>query len=86
MNNGVDIKNKLNPYWVTGFTYGEGCFMINNLKNKKINKWEIRPVFKIGLHKRDLDLLLQIQKFFIIQVIFIYINLKRFIKYKVEKI
>lgn len=62
MNN---IKNKLNPYWVTGFTDGEGCFYVRLAKSKhhKIGWW-VQACFQIGLHIRDKDLLLQIKSFF----------------------
>jgi hypothetical protein len=34
MNN---IKYKLNPYWITGFMYGERCFYIRISRSKKKN-------------------------------------------------
>lgn len=58
-------NNKLNPNWVTGFTYAEGCFMINITKrgtNK--SEWQIRPCFQIKLHIKDKYLLLKIRSFF----------------------
>jgi LAGLIDADG DNA endonuclease family protein len=59
------INNKLNPNWVTGFTDGEGSFMILLEKNKKSeNKWQVKPCFQIALHTKDKDLLLQIKSFF----------------------
>jgi len=42
--NKVMNKNELNPYWVTGFTDAEGCFMINITKREtNIMGWQIRP-------------------------------------------
>jgi hypothetical protein len=60
-----DVKCKLNPNWVTGFTDAEGCFMINITK-RKTNKmgWQIRPCFQIKLHYRDKKLLMKIKSFF----------------------
>jgi hypothetical protein len=46
---------QLNPYWVTGFTDGEGSFTIDfyKLKNRKLG-WRIQTRYSITLHKRDL--------------------------------
>jgi len=59
-----NIKYKLNPYWITGFTDGEGCFYvrITRSKNHKIGWW-VQACFQLGLHK-DKYLLLQIKSFF----------------------
>jgi hypothetical protein len=55
----------LNPYWVTGFTDGEGCFMATLEKIKSSEgKFGVEPCFQIGLHSRDLNLLIQIKSFF----------------------
>lgn len=60
-----NLKNKLDPNWVTGFVDGEGCFHISlfTIKNRK-RKWHSQACFKIGLHIKDKDLLLQIKSFF----------------------
>jgi len=49
------------PWFITGFVDAEGTFtiIIDNPSN-----WRVQAKFQIGLHVRDLDLLLQIQKFF----------------------
>ena len=59
------IKNKLNPYWVTGFVDAEGCFYIRLYRNKdyKIG-WAIQACFQIQLHHRDKNLLLLIKSYF----------------------
>lgn len=62
-------KNKnylpLNPYWVTGFTDGEGSFSIRIYKSKGyLLGWRVQPAFKIKLNIRDLFLLRQIKDFF----------------------
>lgn len=55
----------INPWFVTGFLDGEGCFMIYIRKNSKYSTgWTIQLVFKIVLHKKDIDLLDSIQKLF----------------------
>lgn len=60
---GVSKKNlKLNPWFISGFSDGEGCFHVSITKNKKFKVgWEVRLSFKIELHCRDEDLLKQIQ-------------------------
>jgi len=42
----MNIKNKLNPNWVTGFVDGEGCFTVNITEDKRCKLgWQIRPKF-----------------------------------------
>nr|YP_010170370.1 LAGLIDADG homing endonuclease [Phanerochaete carnosa]QRZ60352.1 LAGLIDADG homing endonuclease [Phanerochaete carnosa] len=56
---------QLNPFWITGFVDAEGSFTVVFDKSKKRTLgWRIQPRFQIGLHVRDLALLLKIQKFF----------------------
>lgn len=55
----------LNPYFITGFTDAEGSFTVTIYPDEKM-KSGIRVIaeFKLGLNERDLDLLLNIQKYF----------------------
>ncbi len=65
----------LNPFFLTGFTDGDGSFSILVSKDIK-GKCKVQPVFIFGLHKKDLPaeqvqppvasgpLLLMIQKYF----------------------
>lgn len=40
----------LDPWWVTGYTDGEGCFSIKFAKRKQIKiGWQVEPSFVIGL-------------------------------------
>jgi hypothetical protein len=58
-------NTNLNPWFITGFIEGEGCFVVNVIKNNRLKTgWRIQIEFKIGLHKRDWDLLEKIKKFF----------------------
>lgn len=59
----ISDKNNLNPNWITGFTDAEGCFTIIISKRNK-TKWRISISFEINLHKKDKEILLNIQKFF----------------------
>ena len=56
---------KLDPWWVTGFCDGEGCFHVNLIENKKLKfGWRIEHRFTIVLHVKDKALLLDIQSYF----------------------
>ena len=55
---------KLNPWFVTGFTDGDGSFAVSITKKKEGIGWKIVPMFTIGLDLKDLDLLVQIKDFF----------------------
>jgi hypothetical protein len=56
---------RLNPWFVTGITDAEGMFTVMIDKNsKRTLGWRIQAKYQIGLHRRDLNLLLQIQEFF----------------------
>jgi hypothetical protein len=59
------FREKLHPFFVTGFVDAEGCFFIgiNRQKSNKLG-WQVRATFKIGLHSKDLPLLKDIQSFF----------------------
>lgn len=60
-----NFRLTMNPWFVTGFSDGEGCFMIYIRKNPKYSTgWTVQLVFKMGLHKKDIVLLDSIQKFF----------------------
>lgn len=48
----------LDPWFITGFTDGEGSFILRFRKNSKSRTgWVVQPVFQIILHRRDLLLL-----------------------------
>jgi len=47
-------RYKLNPYWITGFVDGEGCFYVRISKsNKHKVGWRVHMCFEISLHIRD---------------------------------
>jgi hypothetical protein len=55
----------LNPYYVTGFTDGEGCFFIGLYADSNYKMgYRVKASFQIGLHEKDLPLLEQIQSYF----------------------
>ena len=52
------------PWWVTGFVDGEGCFYVSVTKNKNYKLgWEVRPSFIITQHVRDKTLLYEIKNY-----------------------
>ena len=55
----------LNPWWVTGFIDGEGCFHISIFprKSSKVG-WQVKLVFTITLNGKDYVLLEEIRNFF----------------------
>ena len=61
----------LHPYWVTGFSYAEGCFYISiTAKNGcKVGR-EVRLYFEINLHHKDKAILVKIKNFFSVGEIF----------------
>jgi len=57
--------NKLNPHFVTGFTDGEGSFIISVTKNSESSLgFRVKAIFRINLSKEDLELLKLIQSYF----------------------
>jgi len=57
-----NVSNSIHPWFITGFTDAEGCFMISILKSSTYRTgWEVQLSFQIKLHKRDLTLLENIQ-------------------------
>ena len=54
----------INSY-ITGFTDGEGCFLISfSLRQKMKLGIEVRPSFSISQHKRNKEIILFLQKYF----------------------
>jgi len=55
----------LNPYYVTGFTEGEGSFYtsVSPRKLEKV-KWEVRPTFSLSQNKENRGILYQVKDFF----------------------
>lgn len=54
----------INPWFVTGLIDAEGSFSLIISKDKKRTLgWRVEPIFQIGLHIKDLELLNAIQQF-----------------------
>lgn len=53
----------LNPHYLTGFVDGEGCFSLSIYKqSKNLTGWQVKPIFSISLHNKDIKLLEAIQR------------------------
>ena len=60
--NTIQSISKLNPYYITGFVDGEGCFLINIVKRSdQILGFNVNLVFKLDLHSKDIELLKSIR-------------------------
>ena len=65
----------LPPYWVTGFTDGEGSFSLKVSRSSSTRSgYNVTPEFKIELHNRDILLLRKIHTFFGIGTINEYVD------------
>jgi len=59
-----NYPSKIEPWFLTGFTDAEGSFsIIIDKNNKRKLGWRVQTKFQIGLDKRDLSILLQLQQF-----------------------
>jgi len=59
-----NLSENLNPWFLTGFSDGESNFTVRIVKSNSVKVgWVVQPVFQIGLHKKDLNLLKKIQSF-----------------------
>lgn len=55
----------LNPDYLTGFVDGEGCFSLSIFKeDRSLTGWQVKPIFSISLHNKDIKLLEAIQRTF----------------------
>lgn len=74
-----------NPWFITGFSDAESSFSILIQANRQYAiGWRIKPVFAIGLHEKDLELLKSIQSY--LGAGKIHIHGKNSIQYRVDSI
>lgn len=56
---------KLSPDWVVGFVDGEGCFHVSINKHPELRTgYQVLPEFVIVQHKRDIQVLYALKRFF----------------------
>lgn len=59
------VSGAIDPWFITGFTDAEGCFLVGVYRNKESKTgWTIRLFFQINLHEKDKVLLEQIKLYF----------------------
>ena len=53
----------LNPYYITGLVDAEGCFTTSIYKDCRMKTgWQVKPIFQLNLHKKDIKILEALQK------------------------
>jgi hypothetical protein len=58
-------SEKLNAQWVVGFVDGEGCFYVGiNPHPEMSSQFQVLPEFTVVQHRRDVQLLHALKKFF----------------------
>jgi len=59
------MKRELEPFWVSGFTDGEGTFYVGINKNTEMTAgFQVLPEFRIVQHEKDIKLLYKLKSFF----------------------
>ena len=58
------MKNELNPFYITGFTEGEGSFYVGILPRRLNAGWEVRPSFSLSQNEKDTKLIFSLIEFF----------------------
>ena len=65
LTSGENQQERLNPYWLVGFTDGEGCFSISIFKNKTLKSgFQVFPEFVLTQGAKSLETLEKVQNFF----------------------
>lgn len=61
----IQVPKTLDPYWVVGFTDGDGCFLVHvqNSSKSKLGK-TVRLRFQIVQHSRDAELIKSLKNYF----------------------
>ena len=55
----------LEPFWVTGFVDGEGCFFVGVNRHPEMSSgFQVLPEFTVVQHQRDIQLLHALKQFF----------------------
>jgi hypothetical protein len=74
----------MNPWFITGFTDGEGCFRISLTKRDNLVGWRVQLFFQIALHQKDKLLLENLQNY--LGVGKIYKSGKDMLQYKIQSL
>nr|ADN97200.1 group I intron-encoded double motif LAGLIDADG homing endonuclease [Ophiostoma minus] len=76
------LNNNINPWFLTGFIDGEGCFKISLTKVNKAIGWKVQLFFQINLHEKDRALLKSIKNY--LGVGKIHSSGKNILQYKIQ--
>ena len=69
----TSTANKLNSYFVTGFSDAESCFTLIISKNPRHTLgWSVKLAFNIHLHSKDIEILYLIQRFFCVGHVYLH--------------
>nr|4YIT_A Chain A, Meganuclease I-AabMI [Gremmeniella abietina]4YIT_D Chain D, Meganuclease I-AabMI [Gremmeniella abietina] len=72
----------INPWFLTGFIDGEGCFRISVTKINRAIDWRVQLFFQINLHEKDRALLESIKDY--LKVGKIHISGKNLVQYRIQ--
>lgn len=76
----------IHPWFITGFSDGEGCFTLSFVDSKQLKVgWMVKLRFQISLHEKDIALLKEIKNY-LGGVGKIYRHSKKVVQFKVETI
>ena len=65
LNSGENQQERLNPYWLVGFTDGEGCFSVSIFRNQTLKSgYQIFPEFVLTQSAKSLNVLEKVKDFF----------------------
>ena len=64
----LDLKQEkalIDPFWISGFVDGEGCFYVGVAKNSSLPFcYQIKPEFTIFQHERDIKVIYALKDYF----------------------
>nr|YP_009240562.1 LAGLIDADG endonuclease [Pyronema omphalodes]AMO66534.1 LAGLIDADG endonuclease [Pyronema omphalodes] len=61
----ANTNGKISPWWITGYTDGDGSFLINTFKSKSTtNGYSVIIIFQLTAHYSEIEFLRQIQDYF----------------------
>ena len=82
----TNIKHDISPLWVTGYTDGDGSFILN-VSPSKTNKigYSVRLIYQLVAHSDDRNIMYKAQLFFKNKGAIIYTNNNKYVYYRISK-
>jgi hypothetical protein len=60
----VEAPKRIDPNWLSGFTEGEGCFLVDIFKSSTMKSgFQVKLLFKITQHSRDEQLMRSLEEY-----------------------